>query len=441
MNPVDVDIEEVLEDITRVLKERETGHSQSYHSEVREVEDVIYLLPGAWENIAQSLVSVDQSLAMPPGTAASKEKGAGARFVVPVKNFVKTVIRKSVYWYVNPVVAQLHGFHGTTARTLHEMVDQLRSINARLEIIEKENLATRVKNFESERFDHRVGRLERSLREFNATERPVDATPAPQAPEPPRKSGVAAAPEIEDGASGAGRPDSALAESMFHFDYYWFESIHRGDRELVKKRQRPYLKYFEGCENVLDIGSGKGEFLELLKEKGIGGYGIDIELDAVQYCNDIGLRAEVADANEHLAALPEGSLDGVFLSQVIEHLTPAELIKLVGNSFAKLKSGGSIIIETPNPQCLLIFASFFYADLSHIQPIHPETARFLLLSAGFEDVELKFINPVPRNQRLSKVVPAGPEAGEPWVKELNDNIEKLNTVLFGNMDYVVTAKK
>ncbi|MBN2169474.1 MAG: methyltransferase domain-containing protein [Actinobacteria bacterium] len=439
MNPVDVDIEEVLEDITKVLKERETGHSQSYHSEVREVEDVIYLLPGAWENIAQSLVSVDQSLALPKAPLLEK-KSFSKRTLTPAKKSLKKLIQKLVYWYVNPVEAQLHGFHGTTARALHEVVDQLRGINVRLEIIERENLAARVNSFESERFDHRVGRLERSLRELSAGERQVAASPAPAPGELRQDTDTDEKPGKEK-PSAVEHTLSSLEDPMFHFDYYWFESIHRGDRELVKKRHRPYLQYFEGCGNVLDIGSGKGEFLELLEEKKIGGYGIDIEADAVQYCIDEGLKAVVADANEHLASLDDGSLDGIFLSQVVEHLTPSELIKLVGNSYAKLKRGSSIVIETPNPQCLLIFASFFYADLSHVQPIHPETARFLLLSAGFEDVELKFINPVPRNQRLSKVVPKGSEADEPWVRELNDNIEKLNTVIFGNMDYVVTARK
>lgn len=439
MNPVDVDIEEVLEDITKVLKERETGHSQSYHSEVREVEDVIYLLPGAWENIAQSLVSVDQSLALPKAPLPG-QKSIPKRVLSPAKGFLKKVIQKLVYWYVNPVEAQLHGFHGTTARALHEVVDQLRGINARLEVIERENLAARVKSFESERFDHRVGRLERSIRELSAGERPVETSFKTASNEGKQDMNSGEAP-VGDKPAAADHPLSSPEDPMFDFDYYWFESIHRGDRELVKKRHRPYLKYFEGCGSVLDIGSGKGEFLELLKEKEIGGYGVDIEADAVQYCVDEGLEAVVADANEHLASLDDDSLDGIFLSQVVEHLTPQELIKLVGNSYAKLKRGSSIVIETPNPQCLLIFASFFYADLSHVQPIHPETARFLLLSAGFEDVELKFINPVPRNQRLSKVVPKGSEANEPWVQELNENIEKLNTVIFGNMDYVVTARK
>jgi hypothetical protein len=122
-------------------------------------------------------------------------------------------------------------------------------------------------------------------------------------------------------------------------------------------------------------------------------------------------------------------------------MTPSELIELVGLAYMRMKPGGFVVVETPNPQCLLIFASFFYADLSHVQPIHPETMRFLLLSAGFRDVEIKLTNPVPRNQRLGKIVVQELPAGETWVNELNQNVDKLNSVLFSYMDYAAIAKK
>jgi O-antigen chain-terminating methyltransferase len=246
-----------------------------------------------------------------------------------------------------------------------------------------------------------------------------------------------------DAERGVGR-DRVLpgrAEPLFHFDYYWFKSIHRGDRALIKRRQQPYLEYFEGCANVLDVGCGRGEFLELMAEKGIGGYGIDIERDSVQFCADSGLKAEQAEALAHLGAIEDESIDGVFISQVAEHMTPSELIELAGLAYNKMKPGGYVVIETPNPQCLLIFASFFYADLSHVQPIHPETMRFLLLSAGFREVEIKLTNPVPRNQRLGKVVVQDIQPGERWVDELNANVDKLNSVLFSYMDYAAIAQK
>jgi len=432
VKPVDVDIDDILEDIASVLYERETGRSQTFHSEVRETEDVVYLLPGAWQNIADSLLSLDQSLAPleegPGEGEARRQDGIEA----PVKRLAKRMILKVMYWYVNPVIAQLHRMHAATDRALHEIADQLRSVNDRLESLEKDKLEDRVGALEGERFDQRIGRLERSWRQA------VDSDTA--------TGSLVQGAFSEVQLRGVGKDrvvpvERSGAVPPFHFDYYWFESIHRGDRELIKSRLQPYLEHFSGCENVLDIGCGRGEFLELMAEKGIGACGIDLESDAIQLCNDAGLKAEQAEAIEHLAGLPDDSLDGVFISQVAEHMTPSELIELVGLAFQKMSPGGYIVVETPNPQCLLIFASFFYADLSHVQPIHPETMRFLLLSAGFRDVEIKMMNPVPKNQRLSRIVTQGKGPQEPWLAELNSNLEKLNSVLFSHMDYAAVARK
>jgi SAM-dependent methyltransferase len=427
MESVDVDIDDVLEDVQRVLLERETGRTQTYRSEVREVEDVIYLLPGAWENIVNSLVALDQarfSLEEEP----EKAPGITARLSTAVKRTIKNVIRKLVFWYVNPLSAELGAVHGATSRALHEIADQLRGINDRLDVLERENLTGRIKALEGERFDERIGRLERTWRQEGVA--PVAAADEKGEVEP---RGVG-----RDRTVPPARPRTA---TPFHFDYYWFESIHRGDRELIKRRQQPYLEYFTGCENVLDVGCGRGEFLELMKEKGIGGYGIDLESDAVRYCQDSGLEAMQEDAIEHLKGLKDESVDGIFFSQIAEHLTPSELVELIGVAYTKIKGGGYIVAETPNPQCLLIYASFFFADLSHVQPIHPETLKFLLLSAGFKDVEITFTNPVPKNQRLVKIVPPADLEGEAWIEDLNRNLDKLNSVLFSYMDYAAVAQK
>jgi 2-polyprenyl-3-methyl-5-hydroxy-6-metoxy-1,4-benzoquinol methylase len=431
MNPVDVDVDDVLSDIASVLAERETGRSQSYHSEVREIEDIIYLMPGAWQSIVNSLTALAQSLTPLDAafTAGEEEEAPRHGPVAYFKNLLKRFIQKSIYWYVHPIVVQLHRMHASITRALHEMADQLRSVSERLEVLEKETLGSRVRALEGERFEERIGRLERAWRSKEAE------TPRPAAEAAPAQPQASRAIERAPAAS------ARSAEPLFHFDYYWFESIHRGDRALIKRRQQPYLAFFEGCESVLDIGCGRGEFLERMAEKGIRGYGIDIEADSVQFCTDSGLQARQAEALEHLSGLEDDRLDGVFISQVAEHLTPSDLIELVGLAYNKMRPGGHIVVETPNPQCLLIFASFFYADLSHVQPIHPETMRFLLLSAGYKDVEIKLTNPVPRNQRLGKVVVQNLPQGETWVEELNANVDKLNSVLFSYMDYAAVARK
>lgn len=412
MKHVDVDADDVLEDVARVLQERETGRSQIYHSQVREVGEIIYLMPGTWQTIADSLTALDQSLDEPVGVAVSGG----------VKGLFKRVIEKAIRWYVHPILAQLHRMHGAIDRLMHEMADMLKSANDRLEAFEKENLPERVRALEGDRFAERIGRLERAWRQA-----------APTGERPEEVPGPAAAKKLS--------PARFSSDKPFHFDYYWFESIHRGDREVIKKRLQPYLQFFLGCSNVIDIGCGRGEFLELLGERGVKSYGIDIESDAVQYCADLDLDVRQEEALEHLASLPDETLDGAFLAQVAEHLAPGELIDLVGLLYSKMKSGGHVIVETPNPQCLLIFASFFYADLSHVQPIHPETMRFLLVSAGFHDIDVQFINPVPRNQRLAKIARGEKVESEAWMSELNENLEKLNSVLFSYMDYAAIGRK
>jgi hypothetical protein len=116
---VDVDADDVLE----------TGRSQIYHSQVREVGEIIYLMPGTWQTIADSLTALDQSLDEPVGVAVSGG----------VKGLFKRVIEKAIRWYVHPILAQLHRMHGAIDRLMHEMADMLKSANDRLEAFEKEN--------------------------------------------------------------------------------------------------------------------------------------------------------------------------------------------------------------------------------------------------------------------------------------------------------------
>ena len=415
MDPDEIDAEQILADVAGALVERETGRSQSYASEVREVEDITYLMPGVWQSIVNSLTSLDQSLAPHDEFVVPEPEGGGT--ARRAKDSLKELVRKSIFWYVNPIVAQLHRVQSASSRALHDIADEVKTIDDQLEVMQREDLHGRLRALETEMFGERIARLERASRSGQGQPAAAEAAQPGKAPAP-----------VSDGAP-------------FRFDYFWFEGIHRGDRNMIKTRQRQYLEFFGGCSNVLDIGCGRGEFIELLSENGIGGYGVEIEADAVKLSVEAGLDVRQADAFEHLAGLDDDSLDGIFLSQVAEHLTPAQLVELVGLAYRKMKQGANIVIEPPNPQCLLIFASFFYADLSHVQPVHPETMKFLLTSAGFKDADIKLTNPVPRNMRLGKITVPDRLPGETWVDELNANVEKLNSVLFGYLDYAAVARK
>ena len=221
------------------------------------------------------------------------------------------------------------------------------------------------------------------------------------------------------------------------FDYFAFEERFRGSEEDIKERQRIYVEYFKGREPVLDIGCGRGEFLSLLKEAGIKANGVDLDIDMALHCQDKGLDVIRKDAFEYLESLPDESLGGVFAAQVIEHLEPSRIVQLVKLSHRKLRQGGVLILETPNPKCLTVFAENFYMDLSHIRLVHPEAMKFLLEMAGFNDVELKFSAPAVPSMRI----PSLPESTDLDFRDVNQGIERVNELLYGFQDYAVIGRK
>jgi 2-polyprenyl-3-methyl-5-hydroxy-6-metoxy-1,4-benzoquinol methylase len=225
----------------------------------------------------------------------------------------------------------------------------------------------------------------------------------------------------------------------FRFDYFGFEERFRGSEEDIKKRQRVYVEYFKESDQVLDIGCGRGEFLELLAATGIKAKGVDLDLDMVLYCQEKGLDVVSDDAFAYLDSLPDESLGGLFAAQVIEHLEASRIIELVKLCQRKLQSGGTLIFETPNPTCLMVFARSFYMDFSHIRPIHPEAIKFLFESAGFQNIQLKFSSAVEACMRIPPLPERGPDAK--GAEAFNKGIERLNDLLYGFQDYAVIGRK
>ena len=224
-------------------------------------------------------------------------------------------------------------------------------------------------------------------------------------------------------------------------NYFLFEEKFRGSTEDIKNRQSIYREYFKNCRNVLDIGCGRGEFLSLMKENGIGAKGIDMNEDMVMYCQKNGLEVNQDNALSYLTSLNDKTLDGIFLAQVVEHLQPTELINMVKLSYDKLQYGSYFIAETINPLCVMA-SQWFYLDLSHVKLIHPDTMRFVMESIGFRDIEFKFFSPVPEESKLKKIdTSEGDEQDMNRYELINQNIEKLNQLLYGNQDYAVIGKK
>jgi len=230
-------------------------------------------------------------------------------------------------------------------------------------------------------------------------------------------------------------------DSLWDHQYFRFENRYRGFEAAIKKKQEMYLPFFKNADQVLDIGCGRGEFLSLLKENGITASGIDLNEDMVHICKKSGLSAEKVNAFDYLKTLKDGSLGGIFAAHVIEHVGNDRLREFVQLCSNKLKSGGTLIYETPNPHSIVVSSTSFYLDLTHINPIHPETIQFLLDSCGIAKSEIKYLSPFPIEKQLEKISLPSTQSARETVEQINHNIEHLNQVLYGFQDYAVIGKK
>ncbi len=164
--------------------------------------------------------------------------------------------------------------------------------------------------------------------------------------------------------------------------YREFEAIFRGSEERVAASQRPYLDLLEGHAPVLDAGCGRGEMLDLLRDRGIAATGVDADPGMVERCREKGHDVALGDVVEVLEGRDDGSLGAIFSAQLIEHLPRPELERFVTTSARKLEPGGLFVAESVNPHCARALKAF-WLDLTHQHPIFPEVALMLCRIAGF----------------------------------------------------------
>lgn len=221
--------------------------------------------------------------------------------------------------------------------------------------------------------------------------------------------------------------------------YADFETRFRGTREEIRERQRIYLDSVAALggqthASVFDLGPGRGEWLELLRESGIHAYGVDTNKVFVDECWERGLDVRHEDAIDHLKKLPEGTLGAVTAFHVLEHLTFTDVVDVVDGALRALRPGGLVIFETPNP-LTVIGASCYHLDPTHKAPLHPLFLEFLLTARGFIEVEVNFLHPSP-DPPLTIRSFDGPQA-----EELQLIVDALNWMLVGPLDYSVVGRK
>lgn len=232
----------------------------------------------------------------------------------------------------------------------------------------------------------------------------------------------------------AARVPGAGVDTWYELDA--FNAHFRGGADDISSRYSDLAQCFVGCSPVLDIGFGRGEFLELLQSLGVDARGLESDPRLVEWARSRGLQADEGRAVEYLSELDYGSLGGLVMIQVIEHLSPQHVIDVVRLAGEIVRPGGRVVIETVNPTSLYTYAHALWVDPDHVRPVHPSYLGFLFGEAGFASVERVDRSPVPTDETL-ELLPGDDEVS----KRLNANFERINGLLFGPQDYAIVATR
>ena len=372
------------------------------------------------ENLHLCNAFYDQNL---PGETESRRSGFG-----PLLMFIKRVTRKLVGWYVNPAMDNQRLFNAYVTRSINEMkryLDHLQINEDILSTIMRRDLALFRANilFMNRHLQGRMLDFENEISLLRGKE--------------PARAALAE----EPGGKGGGEADELL-DSL---DVLTLEQRVHGSPRMVRDRQRVYLPYFRGCRNVLAIGCGRGELLQLLSQEGINARGTESDATLVGFCRDNDLDVSKVDVFDYLEALPNGSLDGVVLSRFAGHQPPGRLIRMLNLCRKKLEGDAVLIIETPNPFSLYAVANYALEDSDRIQPMHPETLKLLCLSCGFMEPTVMFLNPLPPEENLEELELSSSGAiidhrEQELFHQVNQNFAKINRIIFSHREYAVVTR-
>jgi O-antigen chain-terminating methyltransferase len=215
--------------------------------------------------------------------------------------------------------------------------------------------------------------------------------------------------------------------------YVWLEDRFRGSRKDIKERLQVYLPILEEAKlriddrGILDVGCGRGEWLELLNEQGFRGQGVDVNRVVIEQCRQQGLEVVESDALAYMRSLPDNSLGAVTGFHIIEHLAFDVMIKLLDETVRVMKPGGVAIFETPNPENVLVGSYTFYLDPTHRNPLPSAVTKFLAEARGLCRVEIMSLHP---HSEALKVEEARLEVAK-----------RFNEYFYGPQDYAMVGWK
>lgn len=180
--------------------------------------------------------------------------------------------------------------------------------------------------------------------------------------------------------------------------YKSFEDEFRGSRASIKQRLYFYLPLIQGLKSqfdtlkVLDLGCGRGEWLELLQENGVEAHGVDLDEGMLSECLNLNLSCSQDDVMNFLKRQSDATFEVISSYHLIEHL-PFEILKdMIAECFRVLKPGGILILETPNCENILVGSGNFYLDPTHTKPLPSQLVSFLTLFCGFKQNYIHFLN-------------------------------------------------
>ncbi len=264
------------------------------------------------------------------------------------------------------------------AANLQNDVKELRSINETLQVSIDRQLRPE--------FDERFKALENRQAYIEAKIRTLSAASL-QTPNTPADS------ERSKDTPIGNVQDTHCTIDVAHY-YFEFENAFRGEEGVIKDRVRYYLDLIDSeLGPILDLGCGRGEWLEVLKESNIKSYGVDSNETSLMRCVAKGLDVRLDDGLHHLRSLADNSLGAITAMHVIEHLPWETVLELIYEAYRVLIPGGILIMETPNPENVLVGSCYFYHDPTHKNPIVPSVLHFTVKYFGFETVEILRFRP------------------------------------------------
>lgn len=357
---------------------------------------------------------------------------------------------KGLWWYsyrlkqaLESAVSALNGLHGVQVRALEALEGDLRDVTARQDDLLKigarlEALQQGLREMAAQQDDLRkaLDRQRSNLANRIAAEGLYAHQTRAQLSLQERRLSLLLEETrklVRESPPGAPAPLAAEISSGRTELYVDFEAAFRGTREEIREKQSIYIPMLRDAgagqddRPVIDLGCGRGEWLELLRTAQMAASGVDTNESMIESCRGLGLNAVLGDALSYLRGLPESSAGAVTAFHLVEHLPFDAVLALIDESIRVLKPNGILILETPNPGNVQVGAQYFYLDPTHVRPLPSPMLRFFAEARGMCRVEILELHPYPEAMRV-------PEDGSELAKRFND-------YFYGPRDYAVIARR